>query len=147
MKTWNPRRLSRILASAEAEQFLLPTLRGFAIHYLGHFMGPTPLRALFAYSNMNMIFMIIISWQNNSEGEFKSSWAFDCEVDYVCISLIPWNHFLRGWFSSSLPVRVYYIFKLRFTFMHFCLHSFSLCGTLFWHGATSTALSALAQHQ
>jgi hypothetical protein len=58
IKHENPCRLGKIPAPAEAEQFLLPTLRGFAAHYSQHFMGLTPLRALFEYGDINMIFMI-----------------------------------------------------------------------------------------
>jgi len=75
----------------------------------------------------------ITSQQNNSGEGLKSSWAFGF---YACISLIPWYHFLSGWLSS-LPLALIclsYFSSLASRSYIVRLHSFSLCGILFWLG-------------
>jgi hypothetical protein len=53
----NPCRLSRIPATPRRNSSSCP-LRGFAVYYLRHFMGLTPLYTLFAYGYINMLFMV-----------------------------------------------------------------------------------------
>lgn len=133
----NPCRLSRIPASAGAEQFLLPTLRGVAAYYLRHFHGSYPTSCPFRirqdkydFHHILQLSRIILERDSSPLGLLIRGRLCLPIFDFMIL-------LLRRLFSFPLALWTIIFSNLGFTLAHCPLTYFLYCDTLFWLGVTS----------